>query len=119
MDAFGGVTEFVRLTEAREHKQKFLYRLKLAPDSWVVFDKPYTTYGQFAKWTDPKVWFVTRERYNADFQVTKVVVDKTRKRNAKGVLKEHLVTVGIKQNGTVVQRLKLRRITFLSEQWKI
>lgn len=119
MDAFSGVTEFVRLTEAREHDQKFLYRLKLAPNSWIVFDKAYTTYGQFAKWTNQQVWFVTRERYNADFHVTKVLVDKTKKRKAKGVLKEQLVTVGVKQNGTVVQRLKLRRITFLSAEGKV
>jgi len=44
MDAFSGVTEFVRITEAREHDQKFLYHLKLAPNSWIVFDKAYTNY---------------------------------------------------------------------------
>lgn len=118
MDAFSGVTEFVRLTEAREHDQKFLYHLKLAPNSWIVFDKAYTTYNQFAKWTDQKIWFVTRERGNADFHVTKVLVDKTKQRKAKGVLKEQLVTVAVKQNGTVVHRLKLRRITYLSEEGK-
>ncbi len=119
MDAFSGVTEFVRLTEAREHDQKFLYHLKLAPNSWIVFDKAYTTYHQFVKWTDQKVWFVTRERSNADFHVTKVIVDRTRKRNAKGVLKEQFVTVGVRQNGIVVERLKLRRITFQSEEGKV
>jgi hypothetical protein len=118
MDAFSGVTEFVRLTEAREHDQKFLYHLKLAANSWIVFDKAYTTYSQFAKWTAQKVWFVTRERNNADFHVTKVIVDRTKKRKAKGVIKEQFVTVGVRQNGTVVERLKLRRITFLSEEGK-
>lgn len=119
MDAFSGVTEFVRLTEAREHDQKFLYHLKLAPNSWIVFDKAYTTYHQFAKWTAQKVWFVTRERGNADFHVTKVIVDKTRKRNAKGVLKEQFVTVGVKQNGIVVERLKLRRVSFRTGEGKV
>ncbi|MEO6964227.1 MAG: IS4 family transposase [Puia sp.] len=119
MDAFRGVTEFVRLTEAREHDQKFLYHLKLAPNSWIVFDKAYTTYHQFAKWTNQKVWFVTRERRNADFHVTKVIVDKTRKRNSKGVLKEQFVTVGVKQNGIVAERLKLRRVTFRSGEGKV
>lgn len=118
MDAFSGVTEFVRLTEAREHDQKFLYHLKLAANSWIVFDKGYTTYNQFAKWTAQKVWFVTRERSNADFHVTKVIVDKTRKRKAKGVVKEQFVTVGVKQNGAVVERLKMRRITYRTEEGK-
>jgi hypothetical protein len=31
MDAFSGVTEFVRMTEAREHDRKFLYHLNLQP----------------------------------------------------------------------------------------
>ena len=119
MDAFSGVTEFVRMTEAREHDQKFLYHLKLAPNSWIVFDKAYTNYRYFAKWTAQKVWFVSRERGKAVFHVTKVMVDKTRKRNAKGVLKEQYVTVAVKQNGVEMERLKLRRITFLSEDGKV
>jgi hypothetical protein len=111
MDAFSGVTEFVRMTEAREHDRKFLYHLKLAPNSWLVFDKAYTVYHQFAKWTEQKIWFVTRMKDNADYHVTKVLIDKTKKKNATGVLKEQYITVGVKQNGLVVQRLKLRRIT--------
>jgi len=87
MDAFSGVTEFVRMTEAKEHDRKFLYHLKLAANSWLVFDKAYTVYHQFAKWTTQKIWFVTRMKENADFHVTKVLVDKTKKKNARGVLK--------------------------------
>ncbi|PSL40531.1 IS4 transposase [Chitinophaga niastensis] len=119
MDAFSGVTEFVRLTEAREHDQKFLHHLKLPANSWLVFDKAYTTYHRFAKWSEQQIWFVTRERDNALFHVTKVLIDRTRRHNRKGVLKEQYVTVGIKQNGTVVQRLKLRRITFKSDEGKV
>jgi hypothetical protein len=118
MDAFSGVVEFARITEAREHDQKFLYHLKLVPNSWVVFDKAYTTYGQFSKWAREKIWFVTRERKNADYHVTKVLVDKTKKHKAKGVLKEQYITVGVKQNGTEIERLKLRRIQYLSEDGK-
>jgi hypothetical protein len=119
MDAFSGVTEFVRMTEAREHDRKFLYHLKLAANSWLVFDKAYTVYHQFAKWTNQKIWFVTRMKDNADFHVTKVLVDKTKKKNAKGVLKEQYITVAVKHNGIVIQRLKLRRITFKTEEGKV
>jgi hypothetical protein len=118
LDSFSGVTEFVRMTEAREHDRKFLYHLKLAANSWLVFDKAYNVYHQFAKWTTQKIWFVTRMKDNADFHVTKVLVDKTKKKNAKGVLKEQYITVAVKQNGIVVQRLKLRRITFKTEEGK-
>lgn len=118
LDAFSGVTEFVRMTEAREHDRKFLYHLKLAANSWLVFDKAYNVYHQFAKWTTQKIWFVTRMKDNADYHVTKVLVDKTKKKHAKGVLKEQYITVAVKQNGTVIQRLKLRRITFKTDEGK-
>ncbi len=119
MDAFSGVTEFVRMTEAREHDRRFLYHLKLAANSWLVFDKAYTVYHQFAKWTAQKIWFVTRMKENADFHVTKVLVDKTRKKKVKGVLKEQYITVAVKQNGIVMQRLKLRRVSFKTEEGKV
>ena len=118
MDAFSGAVEFARITEAREHDQRFLYHLKLVANSWVVFDKAYTTYGQFSKWTREKIWFVTRERKNADYHVTKVILDKTKKHKAIGLLKEQYITVGVKQNGIVVERLKLRRIEYSSEEGK-
>ncbi len=119
MDAFSGVTEFVRMTEAREHDRKFLYHLKLAANSWLVFDKAYAVYHQFAKWTTQKICFVTRMKDNADFHVTKVLVDKSKKKKAKGVLKEQYITVAVKQNGMVLQRLKLRRILFKTEEGKV
>lgn len=119
MDAFSGVTEFVRMTEAREHDRRFLYHLKLAANSWLVFDKAYTVYHQFAKWTNQTIWFVTRMKDNADYHVTKVIVDNTKKKKAKGVLKEQYITVAVKQNGIVIQRLKLRRIIFKTEEGKV
>lgn len=119
MDAFSGVTEFVRMTPAREHDRGFLYHLKLQPNSWLVFDKAYNVYHQFAKWTVQKVWFVTRMKDNADYHVTKILVDRTKKKNAMGVLKEQLVTVAVKQAGAVTQRLKLRRITYKTEEGRV
>ena len=119
MDAFSGVTEFVRMTEAREHDRKFLYHLKVAPNSWLVFDKAYTVYQQFLKWTTQKVWFVTRMKDNADYHVTKVLLDKTKKKNASGVLKEQYITVGVKQAGKETRRLKLRRITYKTKEGKV
>ncbi len=102
MDAFSGAVEFAWITQARQHDQRFIYHLKLVPNSWVVFDKAYTTYCQFSKWAREKIWFVTRERKNADYHVTKVLVDKTKEHRAIGVLKEQYVTLGVKQNGIVL-----------------
>lgn len=118
MDAFSGVAEFVRMTEAKVHDRKFLYHIKLPANSFVVFDKAYNLYHQFVKWTNQKVWFVTRMKSNAVYHVTKVIIDNTQKKNAKGVLKEQYVTVGCKTAEQSL-RLKLRRITFKSDDGKV
>lgn len=118
MDAFSGVAEFVRMTEAKVHDRKFLYHIKLPANSFVVFDKAYNLYHQFVKWTNQKVWFVTRMKSNAVYHVTKVIIDNTQRKNAKGVLKEQYVTVGYKTAEQTL-RLKLRRITFKSDDGKV
>lgn len=118
MDAFSGVTEFIRITAAKEHDRKFLYHLKLPAGSWLVFDKAYNTYHHFAKWTTQKAWFVSRMKDNAVFQVTKVLIDKTKRKQSIGVIKEQYITVGIKTNGTVTERLKLRRVTYKTKEGK-
>lgn len=119
MDAFSGVTEFVRVTSAKIHDKTFLPKLKLAPESFIVFDKAYNHYLQYAKWTSQKVWFVTRMKENAVYHVTKVIVDRTKKQNAKGVLKEQFITIGYKDYNGQYQRLKLRRITFRTDDGKV
>jgi len=119
MDAFSGVAEFVRMTAAKVHDRKFLLHLKLSANSWVVFDKAYNLYRQFDKWTSQKVWFVTRMKDNAVFHVTKVITDKTRRRNARGIIKEQYITIGFKDDNGAQKRLKLRRIIYKADDGKI
>jgi hypothetical protein len=119
MDAFSGVTEFLRITEAKEHDRKFLYHVQLPANSFIVFDKGYNLYGQFAKWTNQKIWFVTRMKDNAVFHVTKVIADNTRKKNPKGILKEQYITIRYKAPDGTEQRLKLRRITYQAKDGRI
>jgi Transposase DDE domain/Domain of unknown function (DUF4372) len=118
MDAFSGVAEFIRITEARMHDRKFLYHIDLPANSFMVFDKAYNLYSQFDKWSRQKIWFVTRMKDNAVFHVTKVLLDKTKKKNAKGVIKEQLITVGYKNTEGETIRVKLRRIVFIAEDGK-
>lgn len=119
MDAFSGIVDFARITAAKEHDRKFLYHLNLPAQSFIVFDKAYYLYGQFAKWTSQKVWFVTRMKNNAVYHVTKVLTDNTKKKNPKGILKEQYITIGCKDTQGKEQRLKLRRITFKADDGKV
>jgi hypothetical protein len=119
MDAFSGICEFVRITAAREADRNFLYHLKLAPQSWIVFDKGYNVYSQFAKWTQQQVWFVTCMKDNAKYHVCKVLCDNTKRQRAKGVLKEQLVSLEYKTAQGDKKRLQLRRITFCADDGKV
>lgn len=119
MDAFSGVAEFVRMTEAKVHDRQFLYHIDLPANSFIVFDKGYNLYSQFAKWTIQKIWFVSRMKDNAVFHVPKVITDNTKKKNAKGVLKEQYLTIGYENTKGELLRLQLRRITFKAEDGKI
>src|SRR5690606_32223914 len=119
MDAFSGITEFIRIIEAKQNDRKFLYELKPVANSWMVFDKGYIVHSFFSKWSDQKVWFVTRMKENADYHVCKVLVDKTKKKKAIGVIKEQYITVAVKQGNKLVGRLKLRRIVYRTKEGKL
>lgn len=119
MDAFSGVAEFVRMTEAKVHDRKFLYHLDLPANSFIVFDKAYNLYAQFAKWSEDKIWFVPRMKDNAVFDVNKVMVDNTKKKNAKELLKEQYITIAYKNTKGDSLRMSLRRITFRADDGKV
>lgn len=119
MDAFSGIVEFLRITEAKVHDRKFLYYLQLPANSFIVFDKGYNMYMQFAKWTKQKIWFVTRMKDNAVYHVTKVIIDNSKKKNAKGIIKEQYITLAYKDDEKIEQRQKLRRITYRADDGKI
>jgi hypothetical protein len=118
MDAFSGVAEFLCITEAKVHDRKFLYSINLAENSFVVFDRAYVQYKQFAKWSNEKIWFVTRLKTNAKYHVKKVLTDNSKKQKRKGVIKEQLISVGYIDNGEE-QRLELRRVEYLAADGRL
>lgn len=118
MDAFSGVTEFVRMTPGKVHDRQFLLKLKLPQESFIVFDKAYNDYRQFHCWTTQHVWFVSRMKENAVYHICKVLLDRTKKHKSKGVLKDQLITVGYKQGNEQV-RLRLRRVTYKAEDGRV
>lgn len=66
---------FVRITEAKQHDVKSARQLTLNPESVVAMDRGYNDYALFGQWTDRRIWFVTRLKENAvyDVVVTRVV----------------------------------------------
>lgn len=60
---------FVLITEAKRHDSKILHLLRLAAGSIIVMDRAYNHYQQFAAWIVEGVFFVTRMKENAVYEV--------------------------------------------------
>jgi hypothetical protein len=60
---------FVHITTAKQHEVKVAQTLSLNPGSIVAFDLGYNDYSLFSRWTEQGVFFVTRLKDNAVFEV--------------------------------------------------
>ena len=121
IDALQDVGKFVKVTAAKVHDSKFLNELTLNPFSMVVFDKAYNHYKLFAKWTEKQIWFVTRMKDNAVYEVEQVVSENAITNGEAGVLKEEKVNLCYKENqkDKEFQKLSLRRITYRDEKGRM
>ena len=55
---------------ARRHDRVGAHLLSLNPGSIVAMDRAYNDYQLFAEWTAAGIFFVTRLKDNADYEVT-------------------------------------------------
>jgi len=62
---------YVLITEAKRHDVKPARGLSLPPDSIVVMDRAYNDYKLFSRWTEDGVYFVTRLKDDAIYEVIK------------------------------------------------
>ena len=60
---------YILITEAKKHDVKAAQLLELNAGSIVAMDRGYNDYELFGKWTDSGVFFVTRLKENAVYQV--------------------------------------------------
>jgi hypothetical protein len=60
---------FVHISEAKLHDARVLTMLALTPGSIVAMDRAYNDYTQFGQWTEQGVYFVTRMKDNAIYDV--------------------------------------------------
>jgi len=60
---------YVLISKAKMHDAKVLALLRLNTGSIVAMDRAYNDYKQFARWTESGVYFVTRMKENAVYEV--------------------------------------------------
>jgi hypothetical protein len=58
---------FIQFTPASENDQSLYQKLALPEGSYLVFDKGYNNYAQFALLTSKNINFITRQKYNATY----------------------------------------------------
>jgi len=81
----------------------------------LVFDKAYNYYQQFARWTEQKIYFVTRQKSNAVYKVLETISETTLPKKQAGVIKEEIIEVTYKQNKKEYA-LKLRRVCYQDDK---
>jgi len=115
IDAVQSVGKFMRITAAKVHDKNFLKDIQVPEYSMLVFDKAYNYYKQFSEWTDRNIYFVTRQKNNAVYQVLEMISEKQLSKKEAGVNKEETIEVSYKQ-GKEIKMLKLRRVCYQDEK---
>jgi Transposase DDE domain/Domain of unknown function (DUF4372) len=69
LDHDGYLPCFGIITEGKVHDVKAAHQIHFAPGTIVVDDRGYNDYRLFGDWTDAEVFFVTRMKDNAQFEV--------------------------------------------------
>ena len=74
MKAEEDVPCLVKMTAAAAHDLPFIQGLALPKGSIVTFDKGYSDYKQYDLWTQQKIWWVTRNRENAQYEIIEKLI---------------------------------------------
>jgi hypothetical protein len=87
LDHDGYLPCFGLITEGKVHDVKAAHQIGFAPGTIVVDDRGYNDYRLFAKWTEAEVFFVTRMKDNARFEV----VDDRPPPQSRNILKDQTI----------------------------
>lgn len=104
----------VKFTDVTVHDSNFLQHILFNQDTIYCFDKGYVDYALFERFNKEQIPFVTRIKDNARF-VSKEEYN-LESCTDDAVLKDEQIELDIRENGTIINQLPLRRIAYWSEQ---
>ena len=111
LDHEGYLPTYAVVTDGRCNDVRVAQSLEFPPDAVIVVDRGYLDYRLYARWTEQGVWFVTRERSNADYRVIK-----RREVPARGgIVADEIIELASK-HGRARCSHRLRRIEFHDAQ---
>ena len=110
LDHDGYLLSFAVITDGKVSDVKVAHTLKFDPGTIVVYDRGYNDYLLFGNWTEQGIYFVTRMKDNALFEV---VEEKPIPSN-RHILKDQIIRLtGLKAEGRCPHLL--RRVEFYDE----
>ncbi len=115
INAFEQIGQFIAITPARTNDKKFLELLDVKPHSLMVFDRAYNHYLQFAKWSQNKVFFITRKKSNAKYTIVSTIENPSLKGKEHGVHKDQIIEVVYKEDKEE-RKLRLRLVIYHDEK---
>lgn len=110
MDAEEDVAVKISFTSARANDMGFLKELHLERGSFIVFDKGYVDYSEYQRMSDGGVFFVTRQRCGASYQLLATNHVSTQSEGM-GVQNDQTIVLGTRTHKKKIQ-LTSRLITF-------
>jgi IS4 transposase len=69
LDHDGYLPSFACITDGKKDDRSVARGIALAKGSIVIVDRGYTDFGLFGRWTENGIFFVTRQKENADYIV--------------------------------------------------
>ena len=87
LDHDGYLPTFAQITEGNVHEVRIAQKLHFPTGSIVVVDRGLTDFSLFRRWTDEGVYFVTRQKFNAAYQI----VERRNVPENRGVLSDEVI----------------------------
>lgn len=110
LNAYEEVPQLIHFTDAATHDHTFLSKLTLKAHQIALFDKGYVDYRQYAKWTNEKIFFVTRLKDNAVYeQLQEIEIPDDCPDN---YIKDQKIQVRYKDDNSQEQLIELRRVVY-------
>lgn len=110
------VPKLIWFSAATTHDKQFLKHIQLKKGKIAVFDKGYNDYKTFDEFTENNIFFVTHLKSNAVYESVKEndipnYIDD-------GVLKDEIIRVDVKENGSYLKTIELLKIAYLDDENK-
>jgi Transposase DDE domain/Domain of unknown function (DUF4372) len=121
LDHDGYLPAFVAISPAREHEVQRARSLRLPKGSIVVEDMGYADYDRYAQLTAQKIFFVTRQKRNARYEV----LERRKVNKKQGLLSDQTIRLQAQEGPLLLRRIAYRdaasgrRYVFLTNHFKL